>query len=440
MATEKMYDLAFQYKRTKLWKKMLDSELFAVRFSDGEIGYCCVMGLAGEHIALGVYVGAEGFQSFRELAFQETDSVYEMLGIPAPMNFASAELAFRQSCLQCSFENKEDMDEDDAQEVRNYARAHKIQLRGPHSFPNFAKYMRYRVPWGIRTAEDERRICEALAAAVALAKLLETMEKTDLGIFQVDEETKILPLLIPGQRGYNVSRTDVPKEWREEYPKPPETDPERIAAVRKLRKKGVYACELLHLPGAIGAEPDAEQAPYFPVLLLCVDTKSGFPLTTQPVTDYDTSPETLRDSFADALISNGECPRAMKVRNEEVLALLEEFCMKAGILLSVDSELPALDEIREKILGALYSGAHDFMDDDDEDDDFDFMGDDDDEDDEPPDMEEAIAEAMDQLMRMSDMELKTLPPMMVRQVLDMAPFGFVPQELQLRLRRLFKKL
>lgn len=43
-------------------------------------------------------------------------------------------------------------------------------------------------------------------------------------------------------------------------------------------------------------------------------------------------------------------------------------------------------------------------------------------------------------MNMSDAELKRLPPMMIRQVLEMANFGFVPQELQLRLRRLFKNL
>ena len=41
MATERMYELAFQYKGIKLWQQLYDDELFAVRLSDGAIGYCC---------------------------------------------------------------------------------------------------------------------------------------------------------------------------------------------------------------------------------------------------------------------------------------------------------------------------------------------------------------------------------------------------------------
>ena len=36
---DSLYDLAFQYKETRLWKKLWDSELFAVKLDDGSIGY-----------------------------------------------------------------------------------------------------------------------------------------------------------------------------------------------------------------------------------------------------------------------------------------------------------------------------------------------------------------------------------------------------------------
>ena len=48
MATERMYELAFRYKKAKLWQRMFDSELFAVKLSDGKIGYCSIMGRMGE--------------------------------------------------------------------------------------------------------------------------------------------------------------------------------------------------------------------------------------------------------------------------------------------------------------------------------------------------------------------------------------------------------
>lgn len=436
MATEKMYEMAFRYKRAKLWKKMLDSELFALRLSDGEIGYCCVMSMGEGHNALALYVGDEGYQSFREMAFQDDDN------FPDEENFVNAQWAFRQACLQCSFENREELDKRDARKVKEYAKAHGIQLRGPHAFPNFTKYARYRMPWGIRTREDEQRILEALDAALALAELLESNEKADLGIVPVEEDTKTLVLMIPGENGYRFSRTDVPEVWQPDYRELTRMDAESVAAVRKLRRKGVYACELLRIPGMIEADPNALEAPPFPCLLLCVDIRSGFVLTTQPTMDYEKNPETLRDMFIEALSNHGECPRAMKVRDEEVLVLLEDFCLKAGVLLSVDSDLPALDVARERILEAIYANARDMTEEnEDEEGGFEFF---EDENGEYPlgpevDVEEAISEAMDQLMRMSDAELRSLPPMMVRQVLDMAPFGFVPQELQLRLRRLFKR-
>mgnify|MGYP006988885849 FL=1 len=47
---------------------MWDDQLFAVKFSDKQIGYCCVMGANGEHTALGVYIGDDGIKSYLRLA------------------------------------------------------------------------------------------------------------------------------------------------------------------------------------------------------------------------------------------------------------------------------------------------------------------------------------------------------------------------------------
>lgn len=67
MASDKLYECAFEYKKTKLWKKLWDTEIFAVKFSDGEIGYVSVMGKGGTYTGIAVYVGDDGFQSFRKL-------------------------------------------------------------------------------------------------------------------------------------------------------------------------------------------------------------------------------------------------------------------------------------------------------------------------------------------------------------------------------------
>ena len=127
MAREKMYELAFQYKDTKLWQRLYDDEMFAVRLTDGEIGYCSVMGMMGEHLALGLYVGNRGYQSFRLLL----DTEFELLD-----NVEMGILLTEQDCLQCSFEKKDMLSDEELLEARKYASLHGRALRGKTLFRN----------------------------------------------------------------------------------------------------------------------------------------------------------------------------------------------------------------------------------------------------------------------------------------------------------------
>ncbi|MBQ9493238.1 MAG: hypothetical protein IJR54_05820 [Oscillibacter sp.] len=424
MATEEMYDAAFRYRDSKLWTRILDRELFAFRFSDGEIGYCCAMGQSGERISLIVYVGEEGFQSYRELLFRDGDNAPLSLH---DVDFSDTEQMLQQSFLECSFEAREALESWEVRQVRNYAKAHNFRLHGPCPWPKFAKYARYRAPWTIETPKDRRRICEALSAAVVLAGLLEGKSKRDLGLFPVDPETDTLPLLVCLPECYKVTRTDVPPVWEEPYPEPAGLERERVPELLALKKRGVYDCELLRLPGLLPTQTDAKAAPYFPVLLVCADLKTGYLKATNPVTDYDTHPEALRDAFVHALLESGECPRAVRLRDERTRALLEDLCLNARILFSVEANLPALDEARTQIWDLMFQDGDDIWDEDEEDDD-------------AMDINEALSAAVEELTNMSDKELRNLPPAMVRQILEMANMGFIPQELQLRLRRLFKKI
>ena len=53
--TDEMFEAAFRFRSICLWEKLTDSDVFAFRLSDGEKGYCSVMGNAGEHFYLGFY-------------------------------------------------------------------------------------------------------------------------------------------------------------------------------------------------------------------------------------------------------------------------------------------------------------------------------------------------------------------------------------------------
>ena len=60
-------DLAYAFRKSKIWKKIYEEELFAVRLPKArgkkkdEIGYCVIMGRNGEHLCLAVYMAIRDF-------------------------------------------------------------------------------------------------------------------------------------------------------------------------------------------------------------------------------------------------------------------------------------------------------------------------------------------------------------------------------------------
>lgn len=91
MNREILYDAAFRYKKTGLWKKIWDSEIFAIKLRSGEPGYISVMGQLGEYNALALYIGDEGYKSYRVMANG---------GIPTGSPFKDHEALTKQRCLQ----------------------------------------------------------------------------------------------------------------------------------------------------------------------------------------------------------------------------------------------------------------------------------------------------------------------------------------------------
>ena len=109
MISDKLYALAFEYKKTKLWNILKETEVFAVKMSDGKIGYISIMGIKGEHCALGLYVGEEGFDSFRMMM-----NISEFI---MPIE-DSREMFLQQKCLQCVFESKDMLSKEEIEETK----------------------------------------------------------------------------------------------------------------------------------------------------------------------------------------------------------------------------------------------------------------------------------------------------------------------------------
>ena len=423
MATDRMYELAFAYRSAGLWKRMESAEVFALRLSDGEIGYCSVLGVGREFNALALYVGAPGLRSLRLLL--DTQWKYEVF----QPDTEGVEVMYAQDCLQCALENKDELEHDELAEVRAYAKRHKLSFRGPNAFPHFVKYTPKHIPWHFTEACENERITEALEASLALDGMLKSRGKAALGLHIVEPGPCEIPLLVREGGGYRVERTDFPVPEAKAYSTQKLHNDVTVARLRRLKKRGAMQCQMLRLPGAVQAGPD--EIPWFPMTLFAVDQDRGDILDIKPCESVEDEPGQLLEAFADALLEQNCLPRQISVPDESTFSLLQWLCAKLGIPLhQSDFFLSELEEAKGALLGGLFGGG--FFDED-EDEDFDGDG--------PvtDDMQECIDHAFSLLGELSDSELRKAPKSMRESVLEMADMGLLPPLLEARLRKLWKK-
>ncbi len=410
MPEEKLYDIALQYKNTKLWKQLGDSELFALELSHGETGYCCVMGELGEHIALALYVGRNGLDSYRNM-FEAQD---------APTIMQQRELMLSQDCMQCSFENKGELSPPEVEEVMKYAKTHGISFRGRKSFPQFQRYRPARYPWQLKDKEEEQLLSEALSAALQVSEKLKQASKKSLGFLDGPPYNRSIPLLKRNGGRYKLGKTDLPVRQESIYPSPPVRDELLIARLKNKKKTNrAWACEVAMFPSPMSdeaADEDGiveapEDAPFFPYMLLTADCMSEMIVLNELVADYDRDAEKLVTALARSMNEQG-VPSELRVRDKRTELLLGAFATQAGIKIIRRDDLPLLDDIEEDCLSQFGSGQLD---------------------------NEDIAEEMfELLMQMDDQDLRSIPPELHQQLLELERQGALPEPVAARIRRLFK--
>lgn len=339
MISDKLYRLAFEYKKTKLWKSLWETELFAVKLSDDRIGYISVMGSGGEHLALSLYIGDEGFCSFRRLVKPNA-----FLLSPLKMH----EFCLQQDCMQCSLESKDLLGRDEYEEAKSYARKNGIKIAGKNAYPMFRKYLPNRIPWPLQAEKDQEDLCEALAAAIELSRLLKEKKKAALGLEELKDGTKEIPLLEYRDNGYVLGKTPIPPEQPQKVPEPKISNDIALASLKKMKRTGVWECEIIRFPQPIQNTPD--EIPFFPVLLLAVEASDGYLLQVEPVEHYEEHPEELLNQFVDALIQEEICPLKIKAHDERTYAFAKSLCKKLKIAIEIEEDLPALEEAEEEFL------------------------------------------------------------------------------------------
>lgn len=386
---DELFDAAIRFKKAKLWNKLFDTELFAVKLSNGENGYCSVMGRLGEYFSLALYVGDSGLLSYYHINSPATNSAEERF-----------ERMISQDCLQACFDNKDELCLADLNAAQDYAERSGVNFRGAHSYPFFQRMKPYCVPWHITDESEYGLLKEALDAALFVSEKLKGVQSEKLGF----TEKLDIPYLVPADGGYDWQTLKLPQEMADEMPALG-IDRKKAEKLKGLKQLNKWECKVGHMRTPVHVVP--EEAPYFPALLIAVECRNDRVLPLRPVEDYKENAGKLLDEFADSLIEYGRLPKTIAVADDRTYSLLLNFCEELNIELKTVRSLSKADDIFQQLN--------------------DEIGDDED--------SEQLSEIINVLKMLPESELRTMPPEVRMSVMQMIDAGAFDPELEAKLRR-----
>lgn len=342
MANEAMFDRAFAIRGAMPWKKLDETEMFAVRFSDGEIGCCSVTGRIGEHLALILYSPTDGMRSMNKLFTEETDHLPHHLLL---------EHVLCQDCIQVSFENTADISRADARAVRSYATAHGIRLSGAHRFPIFMRYRPLYMPSPLTDKTEQQHLLEAMDALLEISRRLKTESAREIGLQKGNPFLHPMPLLTATADGwrwesYTPTLTADPAPLAGKI-----TDELALARLKKSKKiSSPWALAIFLWPVPFQPTPDKAAIYLFSLCGVNIKNSKLVFLAMPPQThDYVAS---FSNELLTAMQKHGH-PTRFLTMDDRTTAFISPIAEQLDIPVVQQPEMPSMVEIIEDLYAEI---------------------------------------------------------------------------------------
>ena len=323
-----LYAAAIEFKEIKCWDWMWDTDIFGVQNPiNGEIGYCCVMGGAGEHFALAVYLGSEGLNGYLKIQSGKTYPSLE-------------EVLDSQNLLMVSFEDRKYLEKEDLQLIKELG----LKFKGRHSWPLFRSYQPGCHPWFLTSKE-------VLYLALCLRQAIEVSLrfKNNPRMFTPPTENRYL-VRVPQKEKDSLSWKDI---WMEPLPlakaeisvEPTERQRNCLERVKTgiSHRQGIWEADFFYYPHAVKEEED--ERPFYPYITLWVDHYSGFIFG-----HYLAKPAECIEEFSGQFLKIAEemeyLPQEILVKKEETFQLLKPLTSELRINLKKVKKLKMLEEAK----------------------------------------------------------------------------------------------
>lgn len=297
---KKLYELMDKVRGISPWDWLEEDDIFAVQDPETEkIGFVSVMGAIGEHYSIAVYRGEKGLLGFWD--FHESDPEKEL----------AYQKLFEIPHIQASFEDRKYLFSEDKKIIKKLG----LTYRGRDAWPMFRRYRPGFVPWFITSADAKLLIC-----------VLEQTVEVSLGV-----KTDADMLYPDDQDGYLLRKrinTGNRTEWRDfiwhetkEPAGPVEFFSDMIAFnnVRKLQNAAYsLEMELFMSPHAVS---ENEDGPYYPYILLMVETGQGLVLGHElifPLPNLETMWQKMPSFIARALTKLPSLPAEIYISSDKL--------------------------------------------------------------------------------------------------------------------------
>jgi len=339
-AWRRAYELAAEVRDLHPWTWMCDTDHLG--FEDPEDGsprFISVMGRQGEHYAVAVYRRIEDL-------FRIIDLVCE--------TGADADVILETSQLQLSFEDRDFLAPEDSRVIKRLG----LKFRGRQAWPCFRSYLPGQFPWFV-DRDELRQLTLALEQVLAVAPRFRDDEDGLDCLNRMGMEEHVFLMRTPVNTAGTV-------EWEEhmvkiERPASPEIVPEvndllLERAARFPAVENTLEVELRPTP-----EPVQErkgQRPYFPWIMLVVESSEGFIVGHEllaPLPTLDAVYSRAGGALLEVLASQEIRPAEVFVRTERVAALFRAVCGKLGAKLTVRPSLPRAEDAFTSLL-RFYDG------------------------------------------------------------------------------------
>lgn len=343
MDTDRLFELAFRFKKTALWKSIFEDQLFAVELSGGRTGYVSITGSMGDHIAASVYIGEQGLRCY--LILTEYGGVLDDGYNPAFLN---------NSCLQVILDDKEYLLPAEIEAAQRYAKRNGIKLSGRDAYPHFWHIAAGYYPHPVNEEADVLDLITALEAALTVAQgpFVNGFDYRDFE--HIGRNSREVPLVSCENGRCTMKMTELPEIPDYEPPKGEGFDELAAARLRKLQQKGVLQADLMIIP--VPAEWEQNGAQIIPTVLCVIDDKTGMAINVQSVALYEQRSYVMLNKFMEALETAGFVPAEIKVADEYTEALLSGWCEKMGIALRCEEFLPELQKYKMEMMLSMTDG------------------------------------------------------------------------------------